>query len=233
MSIVPQSFAWPLRAAAHLMRVSSSTPIRTKRRMIALPSKRRLGSFSSSLRSSRAARRILERTRATRQISCLERRPYSPASLSSESRREDSYGRRGTLYVLDCLRGALGLQKMEREDGSVECSQRRWVGVSSSNQQQQRSPPQLFYPLCSSCTRSSRSREAGVESSLIVTSLTKLPSARRDYHLSLFLPTLHQERDTGAALDEERFAMSAVLLLLIVDDVVHATTTSRRSHIGR
>ena len=48
--------------------------------MRAFPSKRRLGSFSSSLRSSRAARRIFERIRATRQISRLLRRPYSPAS---------------------------------------------------------------------------------------------------------------------------------------------------------
>lgn len=77
----------------------------THRRMRALPSKRRFGSFSSSLRSSRAARRIFERMRAILQISCLFLRPYSPASLSSASRRADSNGRRGT-----CGRGRVGCQ---------------------------------------------------------------------------------------------------------------------------
>lgn len=62
--------------------------MRTRRRMRALPSKRRLESFSSSLSSSRAARRILESVRAMRQISRLLRRPYSPASWGKVGQRQ-------------------------------------------------------------------------------------------------------------------------------------------------
>ena len=69
-------------------------------RMRALPSKRRLGSLSSSLSSSRAARRILDSVKAIRQISRLFLRPYSPASFISASRRGASKGRLGTLAVL-------------------------------------------------------------------------------------------------------------------------------------
>lgn len=124
----------------------------------------------------------------------------------------------GHLVRLGLLTGSLGPANMGREDGSVECSQRRWVGVSSSNQQQQqRSLPQLSCPPCS-CTRPSQSREADVKSSLIVTSLTKLPSARRDYHLSLFVPTLHQEHDLGIALNFERFAISLLCCAAAADD---------------
>jgi len=59
------------------------------------PSNSRLGSFSSSVRSSRAAVRILVNTYFTLHTSRLLRRPNSPISLSSWSKRSFSKGRRG------------------------------------------------------------------------------------------------------------------------------------------
>ena len=60
----------------------------------------RLGSLGSKVRSVRAAFRSLARAYWTRQISRLQRSPYSPTSRSSASRRSFSYGRRGVLNVL-------------------------------------------------------------------------------------------------------------------------------------
>lgn len=91
------------------MRDSSSTPTRTRRRIRAFPSKRRFGSFSSSVsrtlnrvrgranrileeRANRAARRILERVSMTRHTSRLLRNPYSPIVLSSESLERSQIG---------------------------------------------------------------------------------------------------------------------------------------------
>ncbi len=48
--------------------------------------------------------RILANANWTRQISRLHRRPYSPQSLSSESRRSFSYGRLGVLKVFRSAR---------------------------------------------------------------------------------------------------------------------------------
>ena len=55
---------------------------------------------SSSVSRVRAACRILDRAICTRQSSLLLRRPYSPTSLSSPSRRSFSKGRLGFLKVL-------------------------------------------------------------------------------------------------------------------------------------
>lgn len=55
---------------------------------------------SSSVSSVRAACRILDRAICTRQSSLLLRRPYSPTSFSSPSRRSFSKGRLGFLKVL-------------------------------------------------------------------------------------------------------------------------------------
>lgn len=55
---------------------------------------------SSSVSRVRAACRILDRAICTRQSSLLFRRPYSPTSLSSPSRRSFSKGRLGFLKVL-------------------------------------------------------------------------------------------------------------------------------------
>lgn len=77
----------------------SRRPARTQRRRSAGPSKTRRGSFSSKVNSSRAALRILASANCTRQISALHRRPYSPHSFSSWSRRSFSKGRRGVLSV--------------------------------------------------------------------------------------------------------------------------------------
>merc|ERR1712159_874059 len=69
-----------------------------------LTPKIRCGSFSSFVRSVRAVARILARARRTRQISRLFFRPNCPMSLSSESRRSFSYGRRGGLDTLSKFR---------------------------------------------------------------------------------------------------------------------------------
>ena len=75
------------------------------RRMMASPSKILLGSFSSRVRSTRAALRSLFSANCTRQSSRLLRRPYSPTILSSLSRRSFSNGRRGFLKVLESVEG--------------------------------------------------------------------------------------------------------------------------------
>merc|ERR1719272_2266753 len=82
---------------AKLEHLCLETPYRTRRRRSALPSNRRLGSFSSRVSNSRAAFRTFARLYLTRQISRLHRRPYSPTILSSWSRRSFSYGRLGVL----------------------------------------------------------------------------------------------------------------------------------------
>ena len=75
------------------------------RRMMASPSKMRLGSFSSRVSSTRAALRSLLRANCTRQSSRLLRRPNSPTVFSSLSRRSFSNGRRGFLKVLESVMG--------------------------------------------------------------------------------------------------------------------------------
>lgn len=62
--------------------------MRTNLRIKALPSKSRLGSFSSSFSSSRAALLILDKIKAIRQISRLLRKPNSPASCYKECQVE-------------------------------------------------------------------------------------------------------------------------------------------------
>ena len=75
------------------------------RRSSASPSKMRRGSFASSVSSVRAAERIFDSDSCTRQISRLPRRPYSPSSFISASRRSFSKGRRGFLKVLPAVGG--------------------------------------------------------------------------------------------------------------------------------
>ena len=88
------------RTKSSFIRCSSSTPMRTRRLRMALPSNRRFGSFSSRVNNSRAALRILARVYFTRHTSLLLRRPYSPMSFNSWSRRAFSKGRRGVTNVL-------------------------------------------------------------------------------------------------------------------------------------
>merc|ERR1711924_294675 len=83
---------------------SSRIPYRIMRRIRACPSKIRMGSLSSFVRSVRAVARILARARRTRQISRLFLRPYWPMIFNSASRRSFSKGRRGGLLVLLKLR---------------------------------------------------------------------------------------------------------------------------------
>lgn len=64
--------------------------------------------------------RILASANWTRQISRLHRRPYSPQSLSSESRRSFSYGRLGVLKV---FRSAL-IEKKTRQPGGADPKER-------------------------------------------------------------------------------------------------------------
>ena len=89
------------------------------RRMMASPSKILLGSFSSRVRSTRAALRSLFSANCTRQSSRLLRRPYSPTILSSLSRRSFSNGRRGFLKVLESVEVAR-VGKPEVSDGVGE-----------------------------------------------------------------------------------------------------------------
>jgi hypothetical protein len=85
------------------------------RRMTASPSKIRLGSFSSRVRSTRAALRSLFSANCTRQSSRLLRRPNSPTVLSSLSRRSFSNGRRGFLKVLEsAMEGRAGTRGRQR-----------------------------------------------------------------------------------------------------------------------
>ena len=74
-----------------------------------LPSNRRLGSFSSKVRSSLEALRILAKVYLTLQTSFLLRRPYSPMSFSSWSRRAFSKGRLGVTHTLRWTNGILWL----------------------------------------------------------------------------------------------------------------------------
>jgi len=92
---------------------SASNPYRLIRRRSAAPSNTRLGSSGSRVSKVRAAFRSFASAYWTRQISLLQRSPYSPTSFSSASRRSFSKGRRG---VLNVLRSALVTRQRSKEE---------------------------------------------------------------------------------------------------------------------
>ena len=109
------------RTKSSFIRCSSKTPIRTRRLRRALPSNKRLGSFSSKVSSSRAALRILARAYFTRHTSRLFLKPYSPMSFNSWSRRAFSKGRRGVTNVLEQTTFILTDGDDVRKEGLDKC----------------------------------------------------------------------------------------------------------------